>query len=64
MVMLFQRNHSEKDLENPSSMRLEARFAYYDSRAITHSPSPLVQRPDVPTEAVFTTAKSKPSVHK
>ena len=30
----------EKDLESPSSMRLEARFAYYNSRAITHSPSP------------------------
>ena len=27
-------------IESPSSMRLEARFAYYDSRAITHSPSP------------------------
>ena len=39
----------EKDLKSPSSMRLEARFAYYDSRAITHSPSPHARRPDVPS---------------
>ena len=39
----------ENDLESPSSMRLEAQFAYYDSRAITHSPSPHARRPDVPS---------------
>ena len=30
----------EKDLERPSSTRLEARFPYYDLRAMTRSPSP------------------------
>ena len=29
----------EKDLERPSSTRLEARFPYHDSRAMTRSPS-------------------------
>src|SRR5574337_1171793 len=36
----------EKDLERPSSTRLEARFPYHDSRAMTRSPSPLAWRPD------------------
>src|SRR5574342_584803 len=30
----------EKDLERPSSTRLEARFPYYDLRVKTRSPSP------------------------
>src|SRR5574341_2231116 len=30
----------EKDLERPSSTRLEARFPYHDSRALTRSPPP------------------------
>src|SRR5574341_1161200 len=34
----------EKDLERPSSTRLEARFPYHDSRAMTRSPSPLAWR--------------------
>src|SRR5574340_100182 len=38
----------EKDLERPSSTRLEARFPYQDSRAMTRSPSPLAWRPDFP----------------
>src|SRR5574340_263304 len=38
----------EKDLERPSSTRLEARFPYHDSRAMTRSPSPLAWRPDFP----------------
>src|SRR5574337_807224 len=38
----------EKDLERPSSTRLEARFPYHDSRAMTSSPSPLPWRPDFP----------------
>ena len=29
----------EKDLKSPSSMRLEVRFPYHDSRAMTRSPS-------------------------
>ena len=37
-----------KDLERPSSTRLEARFPYQDSRAMTRSPSPLAWRPDFP----------------
>ena len=37
-----------KDLERPSSTRLEARFPYHDSRAMTRSLSPLVWRPDFP----------------
>ena len=37
-----------KDLESPSSTRLEARFPYHDSRAMTRSPSPLAWRPDFP----------------
>ena len=36
----------EKDLERPSSTRLEARFPYHDSRAMMRSPSPLAWRPD------------------
>ena len=36
----------EKDLERPSSTRLEARFHYYDLRAMTRSPSPFAWRPD------------------
>src|SRR5574337_212487 len=38
----------EKDLERPSSTRLEARFPYQDSRAMTRSPSPLAWRLDFP----------------
>src|SRR5574339_825538 len=38
----------EKDLERPSSTRLEARFPDHDSRAMTGSPSPLAWRPDFP----------------
>ena len=36
----------EKDLERPSSTRLEARFPYYDLRVKTRSPSPFAWRPD------------------
>ena len=32
---------SEKDLERPSSTRLEATFPYHGSGAMTRSPSPL-----------------------
>src|SRR5574340_371730 len=39
---------AEKDLERPSSARLEAMFPYHDSRAMTRSPSPLAWRPDFP----------------
>ena len=35
-----------KDLERPSSTRLEARFPYYDLRVKTRSPSPFAWRPD------------------
>ena len=38
----------EKNLENPSLTRLEARFPYHDSRAMTCSPSPRAWRPDFP----------------
>ena len=38
----------EKDLESPSSTRLEALVPYHDSRAMTHSPLPRAGRPDVP----------------
>ena len=38
----------EKDLERPSSTRLEARFPYHGSGAVTRSPSPLAWRPDFP----------------
>src|SRR5574341_501467 len=38
----------EKDLERPSSTRLEARFPYHGSGAMTSSPSPLPWRPDFP----------------
>ena len=38
----------EKELESPSSMRLEAQFPYHDSRAMMHSPLPLSWRPDFP----------------
>ena len=38
----------EKDLERPSSTRLEARFPYPGSGAMTRSPSPLAWRPDFP----------------
>ena len=34
----------EKDLERPSTTRLEARFPYHDSRKMTRSPSPLAWR--------------------
>src|SRR5574340_977649 len=37
-----------KDLERPSSTRLEARFPYHGSGAMTRSPSPLAWRPDFP----------------
>ena len=36
----------KKDLERPSSTRLEARFPNYDLRAMTRSPSPFAWRPD------------------
>ena len=35
-------------LERPSSTRLEARFPYHGSGAMTRSPSPLAWRPDFP----------------
>ena len=38
----------EKDLERPSSTRLEARFPYHGSGAVTRSFSPLAWRPDFP----------------
>ena len=38
----------EKDLERPSATRLEARFPYHGSGAMTSSPSPLPWRPDFP----------------
>ena len=38
----------EKDLERPSSTRLEARFPSHASGAVTRSPSPLAWRPDFP----------------
>ena len=37
-----------KALERPSSTRLEARFPYHGSGAMTGSPSPLAWRPDFP----------------
>ena len=37
-----------KDLERPSSTRLEARVTYHGSGAMTRSPSPLAWRPDFP----------------
>ena len=37
-----------KDLERPSSTRLEARVPYHGSGAMTRSPSPLPWRPDFP----------------
>ena len=37
-----------KDLERPSSTRLEARFPFHGSGAMTRSPSPLAWRPDFP----------------
>ena len=37
-----------KALERPSSTRLEARFPYHGSGALTRSPSPLAWRPDFP----------------
>ena len=36
----------EKDLESPSSTRLEDGFPYHDSRALTRSPSPCAWTPD------------------
>ena len=38
----------EEALERPSSTRLEARFPYHGSGAVTRSPSPLAWRPDFP----------------
>ena len=38
----------EKDLERPSSTRLEARVPSHGSGAVTRSPSPLAWRPDFP----------------
>ena len=38
----------EKDLENPSSRCLEARFPYHDWKAMTCFPSPPAWRPDFP----------------
>ena len=35
-------------VERPSSTRLEARFPYHGSGAMTRSPSPLAWRPDFP----------------
>src|SRR5574337_693543 len=40
-----------KDLERPSSTRLEARCPYHGSGAMTRSPSPLAWGPDVPGAA-------------
>ena len=37
-----------KDLERPSSTRLEARVPYHGSGAMTRSPLPLAWRPDFP----------------
>ena len=37
-----------KALERPSSTRLEDRFPYHGSGAMTRSPSPLAWRPDFP----------------
>ena len=37
-----------KALERPPSTRLEARFPYHGSGAVTRSPSPLAWRPDFP----------------
>ena len=37
-----------KDLERPSSTRLEARVPSHGSGAMTRSPSPLAWRPDFP----------------
>ena len=42
---------SEKDLESPSSTRLEALVPSRDSRAMTRSPSPRAWRPDFPGSA-------------
>src|SRR5574340_1190437 len=39
---------TREDLERPSSTRLEARFPYHGSGAMTRSPSPLARRPDLP----------------
>ena len=36
-IQVFLLRH-EKDLESPSSARLEARFPYHDSKALTRSP--------------------------
>ena len=41
----------QKDLECPSSKRLEALVLSHDSRAMTRSPSPRAQRPDFPGTA-------------
>ena len=41
----------EKDLESPSSMRLEALVPSSDSSAMTRSPSPRAWRPDFPGAA-------------
>ena len=41
----------EKDLESPSSTRLEALVPSCDSRAMTRSPSPRAWRPDFPGAA-------------
>ena len=38
----------EKDIESPSSTRLEALVPSHDSRAMTRSPSPRARRPDFP----------------
>ena len=38
----------EKDLESPSSVRLEVQIPYHDKRAMTHSPSPRTWRLDFP----------------
>ena len=41
----------QKDLECPSSTRLEALVLSHDWRAMTRSPSPRAQRPDFPGTA-------------
>ena len=41
----------EKDLESPSSMRLEALVPSHDSRAMTRTPLPRAWRPDFPGTA-------------
>ena len=48
LINCFSYQRPGKDLERPSSTRLEARVPSHDSRAMTSSPSPLAWRPDFP----------------